>query len=81
MLSLKIVACIVPEKSRALSYLEKTEKMVNIGKNKSNEPESKPHTATTRCPNVHQVRRLDVARCCLWLFTLDINIKIGKNSC
>ena len=24
---------------------------------------------------------LDVARCCLWLFTLYINIKIGKNSC
>ena len=24
---------------------------------------------------------LDVARCYLWLFTLYINIKIGKNSC
>ena len=24
---------------------------------------------------------LDVARCYLWLFTLHINIKIGKNSC
>ena len=24
---------------------------------------------------------LDVARCCLCLFTLYINIKIGKNSC
>ena len=24
---------------------------------------------------------LDVARCYLWLFTLCINIKIGKNSC
>ena len=24
---------------------------------------------------------LDVARCYLWLLTLDINIKIGKNSC
>ena len=24
---------------------------------------------------------LDVARCCLWLFELYINIKIGKNSC
>ena len=24
---------------------------------------------------------LDVARCYLWLFTLDINIQIGKNSC
>ena len=24
---------------------------------------------------------LDVARCYLWLFTLNINIKIGKNSC
>ena len=23
---------------------------------------------------------LDVAHCCLWLFTLYINIKIGKNS-
>ena len=24
---------------------------------------------------------LDMARCYLWLFTLYINIKIGKNSC
>ena len=24
---------------------------------------------------------LDVARCYLWLFTLYINMKIGKNSC
>ena len=24
---------------------------------------------------------LDVARCYLWLFLLNINIKIGKNSC
>ena len=24
---------------------------------------------------------LDVVRCCLWLFALYINIKIGKNSC
>ena len=24
---------------------------------------------------------LDVARCYLWLFTLSINIKIGKNGC
>ena len=24
---------------------------------------------------------LDVARCYLWLFTLYINIKMGKNSC
>ena len=24
---------------------------------------------------------LDVARCYLWLFTLYINVKIGKNSC
>ena len=24
---------------------------------------------------------LDVVRCYLWLFTLYINIKIGKNSC
>ena len=24
---------------------------------------------------------LDAARCYLWLFTLYINIKIGKNSC
>ena len=24
---------------------------------------------------------LNVARCYLWLFTLDINIIIGKNSC
>ena len=24
---------------------------------------------------------LGVARCCLWLFTLCINIKISKNSC
>ena len=24
---------------------------------------------------------LDVARCYLWLFSLHINIKIGKNSC
>ena len=24
---------------------------------------------------------LDVARFCLWLFMLNINIKIGKNSC
>ena len=24
---------------------------------------------------------LDVARCYLWLFTLYINIEIGKNSC
>ena len=24
---------------------------------------------------------LDVARCCLWLFTLYMGIKIGKNSC
>ena len=24
---------------------------------------------------------LDVARCCLWLFTLDINIKMGEGGC
>ena len=73
MLSLNIVACIVPEKSRTLSYLEKTENLVNIGKNKSNEPKSKPHTATTHRSNVHQVRRSN-AFLLLRIFSIAISV-------
>ena len=55
---MKCLVLIVPGKSVTQIYLEKTEKCINKGMNKSNEPDSLSHHTIIHHPYVNQAQRL-----------------------